>query len=322
MGSKRIGLARVENLIENLKREIDLSTSKLKFSDATMGTAPTTVFKWNYIECPTPIVSNLAGAGGAHGVLADGELFSMAFPGPNNETYHCQCSIVGAYTVAASGFFVEGTIPAVDTNNTTAGLNLQGDAATADNTGVEIILGATAHGGASAITIGTHAATFDATFYSVDWTDHDAVTIGFRKVQEFSTAHGGILAAASGDPVYTDFVAFGCQSADDVQIATGLNDGSYTFTDSTQATAGDKNHRFKIDVTVDGVVTYSHIGAAVMDAGTLAAPSTTAAYTFDDGDVVVPYIVIQSTNADSAIYLKSATVTRTLADGSGVAMAT
>ena len=48
-----------------------------------------------------------------------------------------------------------------------------------------------------------------------------------------------------------------------------------------------------------------------MDAGTLAAPSSTAAYTFDDGDVVVPYLIVQGTNADSDILLKSIRVTRT-----------
>jgi len=165
-------------------------------------------------------------------------------------------------------------------------------------------------GGASACTIGTHSMTIDATFYSEDYTDADAVVIGFRKVQAFETGHGGILAAASGDPAYTDFVAFGVQSADDVQIATALNDGARTYTDSTQATAASKNHRFKISVTKAGVVTYSHIGAAVMDSGTLAAPSTTAAYTFDDGDVVVPYLIIQRTNANSQTLLKSVTVTR------------
>jgi hypothetical protein len=64
-------------------------------------------------------------------------------------------------------------------------------------------------------------------------------------------------------------------------------------------------------VTSAGVVTYQHIGAAVMDAGTLAAPSTTAAFTFDDGDTVVPYLIIQSTNANSGILLKSIKITRT-----------
>tara|TARA_R100001132_G_C3233745_1_gene67268 strand:- start:31 stop:759 length:729 start_codon:yes stop_codon:yes gene_type:complete len=235
----------------------------------------------------------------------------MLWPNTTGQVCPAQCSVVAAHTVAASGFMVEGTIPATDTNNTVAGLNLQGDAATADNTGLEIVFGGTQFGGYGACTIGTHAMTFDATFHSEDWTDQDAVTIGFRKVEEFETGHGAILAAASGDALYTDFVAFGVQSADDVQIASRLNDGTSSYTDSTDATAASKNHRFKITVSSAGVVTYQHIGAAVMDAGTLAAPSSTEAFTFDDGDTVVPYLTVQSTSANSAILVKSLKITRT-----------
>ena len=272
---------------------------------------PAILVDWDYISCPAPIVSNIAGEAGAHGVLADGELFSMLFPNTTGQVCPAQCSVVGAHTVAAEGFGVVGTIPATDTNNTEAGLNLQGDAATADNTGLEIVFGGSQFGGYGACTIGTHTLSFDATFHSIDWTDQDAVTIGFRKAQEFDTGHGAILAAATGDPGYTDFCAFGVQSADDVQIASRLNDGTSSYTDSTDATAASKNHRFKISVTDGGVVTYSHIGAAVMDAGTLAAPSSTEAFTFDDGDTVVPYLTVQSTSANSAILVKSLKITRT-----------
>jgi len=283
--------------------------------DVSSGTltrqTPVNIIDWDYISCPTPIVSTLTGAGGADGVMADGELFSMLFPGKNGQVTPVQGSIIGAHTVAAGGFMVEGTIPATDTNGTAAGLNLQGDAATGDNTGMELIFGGSQHGGNASCTIGTHAMTFDATFNSVDFTDQDCVAIGFRKVEEFQTGHQPIIAAASGDAVYTDYVAFGVLSADDVQISTRLNDGTTAHVDSTQATAASGNHRFKIAVSSAGVVTFSHIGAAVMSAGTLAAPSTTKAFTFDDGDVVVPYLSILSTNADSAIHLKSINITRT-----------
>tara|TARA_R110000737_G_scaffold340096_2_gene362635 strand:- start:977 stop:1639 length:663 start_codon:yes stop_codon:yes gene_type:complete len=171
------------------------------------------IIDWDYITCPTPIVSTLTGAGGADGVMADGELFGMLFPGKNGQVTQVQGSIIAAHTVAAGGFMVEGTIPAVDTNSTVAGLNLQGDAATADNTGMELIFGGTQHGGGASCTIGTHAMSFDATFNSVDFTDQDCVAIGFRKVEEFQTGHQAIIAAASGDAVYTDYVAFGVLSA-------------------------------------------------------------------------------------------------------------
>ena len=272
---------------------------------------PENIIDWDYISCPTPIVGTLTGAGGADGVMADGELFSMLFPGKNGQVTQVQGSMIAAHTVAASGFMVEGTIPAVDTNGTAAGLNLQGDAATADNTGMELIFGGTQHGGGASCTIGTHGMVFDATFNSVDFTDQDCVAIGFRKAEEFQTGHQAIIAAASGDAVYTDYVAFGVLSPDDVQISTRLNDGTTAHVDSTQATAASGNHRFQVTVTSAGVVTFAHIGAAVMSAGTLAAPSTTKAFTFDDGDVVVPYLSILSTNADSAIHLKAIKITRT-----------
>jgi len=272
---------------------------------------PENIIDWDYISCPTPIVGTLTGAGGADGVMADGELFSMLFPGKNGQVTQVQGSMIAAHTVAASGFMVEGTIPAVDTNGTAAGLNLQGDAATADNTGMELIFGGTQHGGGASCTIGTHGMVFDATFNSVDFTDQDCVAIGFRKTEEFQTGHQAIIAAASGDAVYTDFVAFGVLSPDDVQIATRLDDGTTAHVDSTQATATSGNHRFQVTVSSAGVVTFAHIGAAVMSAGTLAAPSTTKAFTFDDGDVVVPYLSILSTNADSAIHLKAIKITRT-----------
>mgnify|MGYP003636586071 CR=1 FL=1 len=272
---------------------------------------PVNIIDWDYISCPTPIVSNLTGAGGADGVMADGELFSMLFPGTNGQVTPVQGSIIGAHTVAAGGFMVEGTIPATDTNGTAAGLNLQGDAATADNTGMELIFGGSQHGGNASCTIGTHGMVFDATFNSADFTDQDCVAIGFRKAEEFQTGHQPIIAAASGDAVYTDYVAFGVLSADDVQISTRLNDGTTAHVDSTQATAASGNHRFQVTVTSAGVVTFAHIGAAVMSAGTLAAPSTTKVFSFDSGDVVVPYLSILSTNADSAIHLKAVKITRT-----------
>jgi len=272
---------------------------------------PENIIDWDYISCPTPIVGTLTGAGGADGVMADGELFSMLFPGKNGQVTQVQGSMIAAHTVAASGFMVEGTIPVTDTNGTAAGLNLQGDAATADNTGMELIFGGTQHGGGASCTIGTHGMVFDATFNSVDFTDQDCVAIGFRKAEEFQTGHQAIIAAASGDAVYTDYVAFGVLSPDDVQISTRLNDGTTAHVDSTQATAASGNHRFQVTVSSAGVVTFAHIGAAVMSAGTLAAPSTTKAFTFDDGDVVVPYLSILSTNADSAIHLKAIKITRT-----------
>ena len=81
-------------------------------------------------------------------------------------------------------------------------------------------------------------------------------------------------------------------------------------TSSTTAAAG--NHRFKISVTKAGVVTYQHIGAAAMDAGTLADPTARHALTFDDGDVIVPYIATLSDTATAdSLFIKDITYSRT-----------
>ena len=278
------------------------------------------IFEWDYISCSTPIVSSIGVS--ADGVMADGDKFGMLFPGNGGQIYPCQCISIGAFTAAGITPLVQGTVVATDTNSTAAGLNLQMDNETAGNTGVEIVLGGSQFGSDSnKFVVGTHSAVIDATFYSEDYTDFDACVIGLRKVQEFSTGHAGVLAAATGDPEYTDFVAFGVQSPDDVQIASDLNNGgSGTYTDSTDATAANGNHRFRIEMTSAGVVTYKHIGAAVMRQGVLAAPSTTASFTFDDGDVLVPYMVVFGTGQDSDQLLKSIDIERRPAiDGHSIA---
>ena len=202
---------------------------------------------------------------------------------------------VAAFTTTGMIPQVEGSIPIVDASATAVGLNLQLDAETTDNCGMELSIGAssTVENDANKYIVGTHAGSIDVTFHTQDWTDYDCVSIGFRKVQAHQSGHSGILAAASGDPLYTDFCAFGIQSADDVQIATDLNDGgsgTTVYTDSGQAPADNHNHRLRVDLASDGSVTYSHVSSAIAGAGTLAAPSTTAAFTFDSGDVVVPYL--------------------------------
>jgi hypothetical protein len=270
-----------------------------------------TIFDWNYIDCSAPIVSNLGVS--AHGVMAEGDKYSMIFPGPDGQLFPASCCNIGVYTATAtSPGTVTGTVPAVDTASTAAGLNLQTDNETADNVGVEMVFGGSQMGGpGNIITVGKQSASFDCTMFSADYTDYDCAVIGFRKVQEFAPGHGDILAAASGDPIYTDFVAYGVQSADDIQLSSDLNNGgSGTYTDSTEATTDSQNLRLRIEVSDAGVVTFSHIKNAVMGEGALAAPSTTMSYTFDDGDKIVPYLFVQGVNQDSAHLIKQLTVKR------------
>jgi hypothetical protein len=223
-------------------------------------------------------------------------------------------TMVGAFTTTGLIPQVQGAIPIVDASATAVGFNIQLDHETTDNHGMELSIAgsSTVANDANKYVVGVHSGYIDASFHTQDWTDFDCVSIGFRKVQAHQSGHGAVLAAASGDPLYTDFVALGIQSADDVQMTTALNDGSGVFTDSGQAPADNHNHRFRVSIDSDGAVTYSHITSQIAGAGTLAAPSTVTAYSFDAGDTIVPYVTTlgNGTAAGTELLLKDIKVVR------------
>ena len=254
------------------------------------------------------------GLGDGAGAVATGQVWGVMFPGPRGEVYPCYMTVVGAFTTTGMIPQVQGAIPLVDASATAVGFNIQLDHETTDNHGMELSIGgsSTVANNANAYTVGVHSGYIDASFHTQDWTDFDCVSIGFRKVQAHQSGHGAILAAASGDPLYTDFATLGIQSADDVQMTTALNDGSGIFTDSGQAPADNHNHRFRVSIDSDGAVTYKHITSQIAGAGTLAAPSTVTAYSFDAGDTIVPYVTTlgNGTAAGTELLLKAIKVVR------------
>ena len=64
-----------------------------------------------------------------------------------------------------------------------------------------------------------------------------------------------------------------------ITIQTILNDAATTSTDTTDDWADTEEHELEVNVSAAGVVTYKIDGAA---------PTVTAAFTFDDGDRVFP----------------------------------
>ena len=98
--------------------------------------------------------------------------------------------------------------------------------------------------------------------------------VGFRKVQ----ANDATLTN------YTDFATIGARAttaADVCVIQTDLNNAGEVITNTTDAWTDGQTKTFKVLVSAAGVVTYT-INAL--------APTVTAAFTFDTGDVVVPFI--------------------------------
>jgi len=326
----KLGMGLLETLLENLDRDLNLVNTTLTnptittsaaatfsggvtISSALTRLTPLTIFRYNYITCAAPIVTNLGNS--ADGVMATEDKFGMLFFGPNNEIYPATALSIGAYTAAGKTPQLDGAVPATDTATTQAGFDLQMDTESAADVGLEIILaGGPMGGNNNGITIGTHAATIEATFNTPDWSDFDGCGIGFRKVEDFDDGHVPILhAAAAGDGIYTDFAAFGVMGDTNIEIMTDLNNsGTSTSTDcGASVPVNGQNLRLRIALTTAGVVTYSLVVNTVAGAGTLAAPATTAAYTFDDGDVVVPYIFTSSdTAAADVLWLKDVTVTR------------
>jgi hypothetical protein len=127
-----------------------------------------------------------------------------------------------------------------------------------------------------AFTIGTSPAFFfEVGLYINDMDGADPYVIGFRKVEANNATFSS----------YTDYATIGMiagSSTTNVVLATELNAGGQTVTDTTDAWGGDGSiNTLRVLVSAAGVVTYTINGVA---------PTVTAAFTFDNTDVVMPFI--------------------------------
>ena len=126
-----------------------------------------------------------------------------------------------------------------------------------------------------AYTIGTSAAFYiELAVNAADVGGLDPLLVGFRK----NDANNGTYTS------YTDFASIGARAttATDVAvISTDLNNAGEVYTNTTDAWTDGQTKTFKVLVSAAGVVTYTINGAA---------PTATAAFTFDAGDVVIPFI--------------------------------
>jgi hypothetical protein len=93
--------------------------------------------------------------------------------------------------------------------------------------------------------------------------------VGFRKAAAYT---------ANIDD-YTDFAVLNVISGD-IYIETADDNAATTSTDTTDNWADGASKTLEVYVSAAGVVTYKIDGVA---------PTTTAAFTFDNGDTVVPF---------------------------------
>lgn len=169
--------------------------------------------------------------------------------------------------------FIIGTQTIIAPRMTSNGLDIALDNTNAE--GAEYNFGAR-NNAKHAYTIGTSAAfSIEATIYVEDISGCLPLMVGFRKVE----ANNATLAS------YTDYACIGLNSttsATNVVILSELNGGGQTATDTTDAWGGDTAAQtVKVLVSAAGVVTFEVGGSAA---------SAAPAYTFDNGDVVMPFI--------------------------------
>ena len=155
---------------------------------------------------------------------------------------------------------------------TAEGLNIGLDQTDAE--GVEISQGITDRG-PSAFTIGTS----PAFFFSVKAKIEDASGASNFLVCFIKTA-----AYQADETGYSDYACIGTvgtANPNTIQIETEVNGGGTTTTDTTDTWADNATKTLRINVSSAGVVTYTINGAA---------PTATAAFTFDSTDVVRPAV--------------------------------
>lgn len=137
------------------------------------------------------------------------------------------------------------------------------------NDGIEVCPGILANN-KLAFTVGTHAAFYaKMKFTQADVTGQDECAFGFRKVEAYQATLDGYDAMA----VLNDI-------SGNINIETITDGATNVTTDTTNNFADGETHEFEVRVSAAGVVTYKIDGVA---------PIVTAAFTFTDAEVVVPF---------------------------------
>jgi hypothetical protein len=203
----------------------------------------------------TPYPLAVARGGGGAATGTEGDINLLSFPGLTLEY-----AVIGTQTILAPGM-------------TAVGFDLNSQDQT-DNDGVQYSTGLLATS-PHTFTIGTSPAFyFEVQVKLEDVSGSDATLFGFVKATTYAVDYDD----------YTDAAFIGNVSGD-IKIATILNNAATTVTDTTQNWADTTTRTLKVRVSAAGVVTYEVDGAA---------PTATAAFTFDTGDVVKPLIYVRN----------------------------
>lgn len=154
-----------------------------------------------------------------------------------------------------------------------------------DNDGVELSQGITARSKA-AFVAGTDSFFFRVQFSIEDVSGTDDCAIGFRTAEAYQ---------ANFDD-YNNAVCLNVISGD-IKIETILNNAATATTDTTDNWADGETHTLEVIVNKDRTVTFKIDGVA---------PTVTAAYTCDSGDVLVPFFFfLHASDVAGVVNIKS-----------------
>ena len=174
------------------------------------------------------------------------------------------------------------------------GLVIPNDDAT--NDGIEITVSDSLNSTGPCYTIGTDAAfRADMKVKIKDVSDYDVAAVGFRIQAAYTSA------TETAGEIITDYTDIACLNvnAGNIDTNTRLNSATGTATDTTDDWADGATKTLSVLVSAAGVVTFQIDGAA---------PTVnTNTMTFDDGDVVIPFMMFTkaATSADTPPVLVS-----------------
>ena len=226
-----------------------------------------------YSEFRTGILTAKRAGGAATGTAGDQNLLWVAGEGIKNPGLLLEYGILGTQTILAPVLTSTGMDIGMDQTNTE---------------GVEITNGITARS-PMAFTVGTDRAFFlSVTAKVVDASGCNPFVIGFRKAEAYNAT-----IADYADYAYIGIV--GTANPNTIKTVTEAAGGGATTTDTTNTWADAATKTLKVSVSAARAVTYLIDGVA---------PTVTAAFTFDSGEVVVPFFFfLQATTSPGIVEL-------------------
>jgi hypothetical protein len=185
-----------------------------------------------------------------------------------------------------------------------------------DNGTIEYVPGGNRATNPFAHTIGTTPSSFFRVRLRLFKADaYDQLAVGWRKQQAFATTtNGGFLAGV--DPVYTDFAALGIMAAAAnpavIRAGTDLNDtGTITISSTGFSWPTNGTHELEVRIVgnkaqylINGCVLGGRISKDALGSAITAQPTNgIPTYTFDSGDLMIPFIFIRCDTGFASGYI-------------------